>query len=128
MAVSKDFLDYVLDQLSTFGRVTARRMFGGIGLYKDELFFGLIDDNVVYFKADDSNRADYEARGARRFRPFRDKPLLSLSYYEVVESVLEDAEELAVWARKSRAAASAKAGKKNKSTRAARPRRRTRHQ
>lgn len=128
MAVSKDFLEYVLDQLSTFGRVTARRMFGGIGLYADGLFFGLIADNVVYFKVDDSNRAHYEARGARRFQPFRDKPLLSLSYYEVVESVLEDAEELAVWARQSQTAAKIKAGNKNKSTRGAKPRRRARRQ
>lgn len=117
MPVSKAFLEYVLDQLRTFGHVVSRRMFGGIGLYKDELFFGLIADNVVYFKVDDSNRADYEARRARRFQPFKDKPLLSLSYYEIVESVLEDSEELAVWARKSQAAARTKVGKKSKSKR-----------
>ena len=66
MSVSSDYLDFVLDQLRPFGHVVARRMFGGVGLYCDGFFFGIIDD-TVYFKVDDTNRADYEAR---RCRPF----------------------------------------------------------
>ncbi|MDB6041992.1 MAG: regulator of competence-specific s [Gammaproteobacteria bacterium] len=107
MAVSKDYLQYVLDQLSRLRTVTSRRMFGGIGLYCDDVFFGLLADDTLYFKVDDSNRADYEAEGMGRFRPFRDKPHLSLTYYEVPAHVLEDGEALASWARKSLAAATA---------------------
>jgi DNA transformation protein len=69
MAVSSDYLQYVLEQLSGLGLVTSRRMFGCIGLYCDGLFFGLIDDDTLYFKVNDSNRAAYEARGMSRFRP-----------------------------------------------------------
>ena len=64
-------------------------------------------DDTLYLKVDDSNRGDYESQGMRRFRPFRDKPHLSLTYYEVPAHVLEDGEALASWARKSLAAASA---------------------
>lgn len=42
MPVSKDFLDYVLDQLSEWGEVNVKRMFGGAGLYSDGLMFGLV--------------------------------------------------------------------------------------
>jgi hypothetical protein len=35
MAVSEDYLQYVLEQLAGLGRVTARRMFGGVGLYHE---------------------------------------------------------------------------------------------
>ena len=66
MTVSSDYLAYILDQLRPFGHVVARRMFGGVGLYTDGFFFGIIDD-TVYFKVDDSNRMDYEARGCRKF-------------------------------------------------------------
>ncbi len=76
-------------------------MFGGVGLYCDGLFFGIISTDTVYFKVDDSNRAAYEVRGMGKFRPFRDKPTLSMNYYEVPAEVIEDSEELAVWARRS---------------------------
>src|SRR5882672_6895197 len=101
MAVNADFLRYVLDQLAGLGRVTPRRMFGGVGLYHEERFFGLIAGDTLYLKVNDSNRGDYEARGMRRFRPFPDKPYWSMTYYEIPADALEDAEECAAWARKS---------------------------
>src|SRR5882757_3790229 len=105
MAVNADFLRYVLDQLAGLGRVTPRRMFGGVGLYHEERFFGLIAGDTLYLKVNDSNRGDYEARGMRRFRPFPDKPYWSMTYYELPADALEDADECAAWARKSVAVA-----------------------
>jgi DNA transformation protein and related proteins len=101
MTVSADFLAYVLDQLAALDNVSSRRMFGGAGLYCDELFFGLISDDTLYLRVDDSSRADYTARGARPFRPYADRPELSMSYYEAPADVLEDARLLAEWARRS---------------------------
>jgi DNA transformation protein and related proteins len=102
MAVSASYSSYVLEQFETFGSVQARRMFGGVGLYARDAFFGLIDDDVLYLRVDDSNRADYESRGCRPFRPRKKDPsATSMSYFEVPSDVLEDAAELAVWARKS---------------------------
>ena len=105
MAVTADFLRYVLDQLAGLGRVIPRRMFGGVGLYHEERFFGLIAGDTLYLKVNDSNRGDYEARGMRRFRPFPDKPYWSMTYYEVPADTLEDADECMAWARKSLSAA-----------------------
>ena len=42
MAVSREWEAFVLEQLSGLGRVRAKRMFGGLGLYLDETFFGLV--------------------------------------------------------------------------------------
>jgi DNA transformation protein len=105
MAVTDDYLQYVLEQLAGLGRLTTRRMFGGVGLYHEERFFGFIARDTLYFKVNDFNRRDYEARGMSRFRPFADKPHLSMTYYEVPADILEDAEECSLWARKSVAAA-----------------------
>jgi DNA transformation protein len=120
MPVSKNFLGFVLDQLSGLGAVRSRRMFGGIGLYCDEFFFGLIDDDIVYFKVDDSNRADYTSRGCEAFRPLADDPTaVSMSYFRVPEDVLEDGDALREWAQKSvriaAASAAQKAARKEKS-------------
>ena len=99
--MSADFLAYVLEQLAQLGDVTSRRMFGGAGLYSDELFFGLIMDVVLYLRVDDSIRADYSSRGMAEFRPYADRPHLSMNYYEIPADVLEDAAELVSWARRS---------------------------
>lgn len=106
MAVSANYLSYVLDQLRGLGSLQSRRMFGGIGLYCDERFFALIDDDVLYFKVDDSNRADYTARGCRAFQPF--EGVVSMNYYRVPEEVLEDPDDVRGWARKAVAVAAAK--------------------
>jgi len=109
MAVSSDYLDYVRDQLSGLGGVTSRRMFGGAGLYCDEFFFALVDNDTLYLRVNDSNRADFTTRAMAQFRPYPESPQLSTTYYETPADVLEDAAELVVWARRSVAAAMAAA-------------------
>jgi DNA transformation protein len=116
MAVSADYLAYILDQLAPFSRVTARRMFGGVGLYADGFFFALIED-TLYFKVDDSNRQDFEARGCKRFEFIMEKGgtrTVSMSYYQVPEEVIEDSDELRTWARKALAVAIAANAAKTK--------------
>jgi DNA transformation protein and related proteins len=116
MSVTGDYLAYILDQLRAFGHVTARRMFGGVGLYADGFFFGIIDD-TVYFKVDDSNRSDYETRDCRQFSVEMEKGgrrIVSMSYFAVPEEVLEDPDELKLWARKALAVAVAAAAVKSR--------------
>jgi DNA transformation protein len=125
MAVSDTFLEYVVEQLAGLGRVRSRRMFGAVGLYADDLFFGLIDDNALYLRVDDSSRGVYVARGMRPFQPYRDKPDLSIGYYMVPADVIEEPEELVSWARRAvRVAATApsKTTRRKTSRRKAKPR------
>lgn len=110
MAVSDEYLAYVIDQLEYLGPVTSRRMFGGAGLYFAGLFFAVVADDVLYFKVDDSNRPDYEAQGMEAFRPFPDKSTV-MSYYQVPIDVLESKETLKDWAGKALSAAERKADK-----------------
>lgn len=112
MSVQPQFLDYVLEQLTALGAVRSNRMFGGVGLYSDALFFGLIDDDTVYFKTDESNIAGYRERGMPRFMPFPDRPESVLGYHQVPADVIEDAELLVAWARESVAVALASQARK----------------
>jgi DNA transformation protein len=122
MSVSEDFLSYVLEQLSTLRGLRPKRMFGAVGVYCDDNFFAVIDDDILYLKTDDSTRGEYEARGMRQFMPNPGKQG-SMAYHEVPADVLEDRDELAVWARKSVAVAAASAERKRaKKTKAPRAR------
>jgi len=125
MAVQPQYLAWILEQLSGVEQLASRRMFGGIGLYSRESFFGLIDDDTLYFKTDQSNAAEYQARNMPRFMPPANRPLGPMGYHQVPADVIEDAELLAAWARKAivvaRTAHAAKARPKIK-TRAGKPR------
>lgn len=101
MSVRNDYLAYILDQLTGLGGVRSNRMFGGAGLYCDEYFFGLVSKDVLYLRVDDSNRSDYVERGMAQFKPYADRPHLSMNYYETPAEVLEDARELVSWAQRS---------------------------
>lgn len=114
MAVSPDYLAYVRDQLAASGAISSRRMFGGVGIYRDGLFFALIDDDELFFKVDDTTRPAYATAGMPPFRPFGEaKPMNG--YYRVPPEVLEDAGELALWARAALAVAVRAAKRKRKS-------------
>ena len=67
MASDSDFVDNVLDLLGAWGGVAARKMFGGYGLYRQGLMFALVADDVLYFKVDDQNRAEFTAAGMGPF-------------------------------------------------------------
>jgi TfoX/Sxy family transcriptional regulator of competence genes len=101
MAVTPSFREFVLDQL---GRVTpgirARSMFGGVGIYADDLFFALIGDGVLYLKVDDSTRPDFVAAGMGPFMPFGDGGEV-MQYYELPADVLEEPDRLKPWVEKS---------------------------
>lgn len=102
MSISNEFVDFVLDQLSAWGDVSVRKMFGGAGLYYENTMFGLIADDVVYLKVDDSNRDDFEKAGSSPFNPYPDKTkTVVMSYYEIPADVLEDPGQLAKWAERS---------------------------
>ena len=116
MPVSHAFRDFVLDQLDRLGGVHARAMFGGVGLYAGDRFFGLIDVDTLYLKVDDTNRGDYEAVGMPAFKPYADRPE-TMSYYQVPADVLEDADALVTWARRACAVAAARRKKKSRPAR-----------
>jgi len=100
MRVSPSFKSFVLDQLDGLGGVTARPMFGGVGLYRNGVFFGIIARDVLYLKVDPITRGDYERAGAAAFKPYLDRPG-TMQYYAVPLDVLESAFELTAWAQKA---------------------------
>jgi len=111
MAVSESYRDFVLEQLGWVTPVTARSMFGGVGLYAEGLFFALIAEDRLYFKVDDMTRLEFERLGMESFRPFGEET--AMGTFEVPADVMEDPMQLALWMRKALdVAAKAKRGKR----------------
>jgi DNA transformation protein and related proteins len=114
MRVTDGFRAFVLEQLAGVESLRARAMFGGVGLYANDVFFGIVAADTLYLKVDDTNRGQYEAEGMTAFQPYADRRM-TMPYYQVPARVLEDLDELTAWARASvRAAAGATAGKRRR--------------
>jgi len=55
------FVDFILDQLTPAGPVSAKKMFGEYGLYWDDKIFALVCDNRLYVKPTAAGRAYLQA-------------------------------------------------------------------
>ncbi len=116
MRVSMGFREFVLDQLGGIAELRAKPMFGGVGLYAGDVFFGMMAADQLYFKVDDKTKRDYEAAGSKPFAPYADPKGMTMPYYNVPAGVLESAPTMVTWAR--RAISVAKASKKAKPAKA----------
>lgn len=107
MAARSEFVEHVVETLRAFGEVTARRMFGGWGLYHQGVFFALVYGDVLYLKADEENRGDFEAQGLEPFvfESKRTAETILTSYRRAPDEALEAPEVMARWARSAFGAA-----------------------
>ena len=92
MAFSQDYLEFILEQLEDFGEVMHKKMFGGVGFYKEGIMFGGIMGGTLHLKVNDETRPDFEAADMTAFMN---------AYYEVPVDIIEDRTQLAIWAEKA---------------------------
>ena len=104
LKVTDAFRTFVLDQLDGLDDLVSRAMFGGVGLYSRGVFFGILANDVLYLKVDDTNRGDYELAKMSPFKPYPDRSG-TMEYFAVPIDVLENAADLTEWARRSVAVA-----------------------
>ncbi|PXA86329.1 hypothetical protein DMC25_14150 [Caulobacter sp. D4A] len=106
MAVSDDFLEFVLEQLAPLGQLKPKRMFGGVGLYANGLFFAILDDDTLYLKGDETLKPQFEAAGSLAFDPFGEgKPM---AYWSAPAEAMDDPDLLVEWAHRALAVAARK--------------------
>jgi DNA transformation protein len=105
MSSDADFVAYVLELFQPLVRCSARRMFGGYGLYGDGLMFALVFDGRLFLKVDDLTKAVFVAADCAPFVYHGQKQPIEMSYWTVPEAALESSEDMAPWARRALAAA-----------------------
>ena len=113
MAYDPDFGEWVREHFAALGPLEIKRMFGGASVYANGLIFALLDDGVVWLKADDVNAPLLAAAGARQFTyPTKGGDTMAMAYWSLPERAVDDADEAVDWARQSIDAALRKAAAK----------------
>ena len=86
--------------------VRVKGMFSGFGVYRGDVMFGLIAEEELYFKVDETNQPDYEREGCEPFcYGGNGHRLVKLPYWRVPEALFDDALEFSAWAEKAYAVA-----------------------
>ena len=61
MALSSSYTEYILDQLAESGSIVSRRMFGGLGIYVDDVFCAIVgSSNRFYLRVGPRNINDFK--------------------------------------------------------------------
>ncbi len=94
---NSEFVDYLLDRFAPTAPCTARRMFGGWGIFREGLMVAIVADGELYLKADAHNRDTYESAGFQPFRYLRSGKPAQLGFYCLTADVIESDEQLASW-------------------------------
>ena len=98
MAKAADF-DHIVEMFAGFGPVAVRRMFGGAGIFADGLMIGIVHQGVVYLKADDATRPEFEREELGTFTyAIKGGERALMSYWRMPERLYDEPDELARWA------------------------------
>jgi DNA transformation protein len=94
-----EFIGFLQELLEKWGEVTARRMFGGHGLYHEGLMFAIVMNQHLYLKADAQNRPEFEALGLTPFTfAMKGRPV-ALSYWSAPDAIFDEPAEAVRWAQ-----------------------------
>lgn len=104
--IESGFVHFVVESLQPLGPVTAKRMFGGHGIFLHDLMFALVAWDTLYFKVDDESRPSFEEKGLEPFAYTNQQGRpVKMSYFEAPLEGLDDPEILSVWGKEAYAAA-----------------------
>lgn len=90
---------YIEDLFSPFANVQCKRMFGGIGIFRDGLMFALEADGVIYMKVDEHNADDFNVEELPAFTFESKRGAITLSYRQLSEGAFDDEDVLVRFAR-----------------------------
>jgi len=100
-----EFVEYLKEVFEQFGHIHSRKMFGGYGIYHDGVMFGLVADDTLYLKADETTAEYFETKGLDQFEYDKGDKTVRMSYYLAPEEIFDSPEDAAHWARRAYEAA-----------------------
>lgn len=117
MTTDTSEIDHLLELLEPFGPLTARRMFGGWGIYAGGPMVAIVVDGELLLKTDPATRAVFEQAGCRPFVYRARGREVPMSYWSVPASALDSSEAMRPWVRLALEAAARAATAKPKRSR-----------
>ncbi len=96
-----EFVEYLTEVFVDFGPIQTRKMFGGYGIYHQGVMFGLVADDTLYLKVDDTIKPYFEAKSLCPFEYDKGDKVVKMSYHVAPDDILDDPQEAAIWAQRS---------------------------
>ncbi len=93
------FVEHCLELFASLGHARARRMFGGHGLYVDDLFIAIVAADRLYLKVDAESRPAFEAAGCAPFVYGAKSRSISLGYFTAPDDAVDSPAAMQPWAR-----------------------------
>lgn len=106
MPVSPEYREFMEELFQPIGPIKTKSMFGVDGVFvtlpDGDVMFGLVANETLYLKVDDTSRADFEEQDKRPF-VFETKNGKQdvASYYELPEALYDEPDAFTDWARKA---------------------------
>ena len=95
-----EFVAHCCELFEPAGRPRARRMFGGHGLYLDELFVAIVQGGDLWLKTDAATRERFAAAGSREFLYDTARgQRVSLGYFSAPQDAIESPAAMQPWLR-----------------------------
>jgi len=93
------FVDSLHETFERLGRIEARRMFGGYGIYHEGRMFALVTGDTLYLKSDAESAPHFDRLNLPPFTYMRQGKSMPMSYRQAPADLFEDREEAARWGR-----------------------------
>ncbi|WP_374942907.1 TfoX/Sxy family protein [Sphingomonas sp.] len=99
MAFDAGLVACVAEAMEPAGTVTHRAMMGGATLYCDRVVFAIVAADALWFKADASSDAEWDAAGCTRFTYDKGEGQVgTMNYRRAPDECYDDADALRRWA------------------------------
>lgn len=98
MALSPQFASFLEDLFEPVGRVVIRRMFGGAGIFYQNVMIGLYAGETIYLKVDSETDPHFEDEGLEPFvYEASNGKRAVMSFRQMPEICFDDPDELREW-------------------------------
>ena len=98
-AATPPFVSHCVELLAPLGAVRVRRMFGGWGLWLDDVFMALVAFDQLYLKVNAQTQAAFERAGCAPFVYAGGGKAVTMSYWTAPSDALDSPALMAPWAR-----------------------------
>jgi DNA transformation protein len=112
MASKDAFASYCAELLAPLGPVRVKRMFGGHGLYVDDLFIAIVVGETLYLKTDDTSAPRFQAAGGQAFTyAAKGNRIISMKYWSPPVEAMDSPSAMRPWGELALKAALSARGK-----------------
>lgn len=92
-----EFVEHLHEVFRLFGPIHAKSMFGGYGIYHQDVMFGLVADNTLYLKTDVESESYFSAVGSLPFEYTKNGVPMKMSYFSAPAEVFDAPETAKFW-------------------------------